>query len=91
MTLTAGMLESAENGLSLMACANVKVDGDVTAQLLRGKLVGAVVCANVTCTEEQRTVIELVARHCTSIGPAQEQRRDENPDAVEINAAFYTL
>lgn len=90
--LTAGMLERAEQGLSLVGCANVTVGEDVSVQLLRDKLLSVIACANVTCTGEQQAVIELAARDSVNIGPARGETPDgEKADTVEINAGLYTL
>lgn len=94
MTLTAGMLEGAEDGLSLVSCANVDVAEDVPVQLLREKLVGVIACANVRCTVEQLAAIELVAQNSVNIGPRRsrdQSEEDGSQNRVEINAAFYTL
>lgn len=94
MTLTAGMLEDAEDGLSLVSCANVDVAEDVPVQLLREKLVGVIACANVRCTGEQLAAIELVAQNSVNIGPRRSRDQSEengSQNRVEINAAFYTL
>lgn len=91
--LTRGMLENAERGISLVACAKVTVDEDIPVQLLREKLVSVIACARVVCTGEQQPVIELVAQDTAKIGPEDHEDNipDKDPNTVEINAAFYTL
>lgn len=90
--LTRAMLERAERGLSVVSCAAVTVDEDVSAQLLQEKLVSIVACANVTCTEGQKAVIELVAEDVAKIGLEQERKEQEDdPNTVNVSAAFYTL
>lgn len=91
--LTRSMLENAANGVSLVSCVNVTVDEDVPVQLLREKLVSVVSCVNVACTQEQRTVIEPLARDTVYVGPAKDEdsAEEEDPNTVEIDAAFYTL
>lgn len=91
--LTRGMLEGAERGVSLVACAMVTVDDDIPAQLLREKLVSVIACAMVVCTQEQRAVIELLAQDVAKICTKDEKDalKDKDSNLVEIDAAFYTL
>lgn len=93
VTLTRSMLENAERGLSLTACASVAVNEDVPAQLLREKLVSVIACTKVICSKEQQAAIEAVAHAVTSIGPRQDEdeENEKDPNVVEVGAAFYTL
>lgn len=90
--LTRAILESAEKGLSLVSCAAVDVQEDVPADLLKEKLVSVIACTSVTCTEEQRAVIEPVAKDVARIGPAAEvEENEDDGNTVRVGAAFYTL
>lgn len=93
--LTRALLEGAQRGLSVVSCADVKVDEDVPAELLREKLVSIIACARVVCTEEQCAVIEPLAQKAALIGPEKENDQggseDDDPNTVKISAAFYTL
>lgn len=93
VTLTNSMLENAERGLSLTACASVTLDEDVSAQLLREKLVSVIACARVTCSKEQQAAVEAVAYSVASIGPGQDEDAEDekDPNVVTVGAAFYTL
>lgn len=92
--LTRGMLEDAEGGVSLVACAMVTVDEDVPAQLLREKLVSVIACAMVVCsTQEQRAIVELLAQDVAKICTKDEKDapKGKDPNLVKIDAALYTL
>lgn len=94
--ISARMLEDAEDGLSAVGCANVSIDADVTPELLREKLVSILDCASVSCaTREQMDAVALLAHGVASVslsGQAEDDGEEgQDEDAVEINAAFYTL
>lgn len=94
--VSAAMLEAAEDGVSVMACACVRIAEDVTPDLLREKLVSIRDCAAVQCTPEQRPVIEELAcdvAHITCGNLEEEAGEEEAEDGnvVKINAANYTF
>lgn len=93
--LTRGILENAENGLSLASCVNVTVSEDVSLELLREKLVSVANCVHIICTDEQRDIIEPLASDTIHIGPEETENNDlteeENPNIISINTSFYTL
>ncbi len=97
--ISAAMLENAEDGLSVANCASVSIAEDITPELLREKLVSISSCASVLCTEEQRPVIEELAREVAAIvcGGEEDEEDDESGQdsedvyTVRINAASYTL
>jgi len=97
LEISAAMLESAEDGLSVLACADVAIAEDVTPELLREKLVSISACATVRCTPAQRPVIETVSQGVASIvsgkdpGGEGDEPPVEDEDTVQINTAFYTL
>lgn len=68
VTVDRRMLEQATDGLSLADCVNVKFHKDVPPELIRQRLWSLTGCVNVSCTEEQRSAIELVAEDVVSIG-----------------------
>ena len=97
-TITAYMLENAEDGLSAMNCAHISIAEDVTPELLREKLVSIIGCASVSCaTLEQMDVIGLLARDVASLTlDNQDDEEDDDKPAedeniVKISAAFYAL
>lgn len=97
-TVTAYMLENAEDGLSAVNCANITIAADVTPELLREKLVSIIGCASVSCaTQEQMDVVGLLAEDVASISLAGQEDEDEDKkpakdeNIVKISAAFYTL
>lgn len=96
LELTAGLLSGAEDGVSILDCANVTISADVTPELLREKLVSVTDCASVSCaTREQMDVVEPLARDVASISLSGQEDEDEedggDEDAVRINAAFYAF
>ena len=97
-TITAYMLENAEDGLSAMNCAHISIAADVTPELLREKLVSIIGCASVSCAaREQKDVVGLLAKDVASLtlDSQEDEEDDEGPagdeNIVKINAAFYAL
>ena len=97
-TVTAYMLENAEDGLSAMNCAHISIAADVTPELLREKLVSIIGCASVSCaTQEQMDVIGLLAKDVASLTLENQDEEDEEDTSAEdgnivkISAAFYAL
>ena len=93
--VSAAMLEDAEDGISVMDCAEVVFAGDITPALLKEKLVSLTDCACVNCTEQQRPVIEAIALDvaCISCGgeEAESEEEEQDEDTVSINAVSYTI
>ena len=96
--ITASLLADAEEGVSLMDCANVAFAGDVTPELLKEKLVSLSDCAAVICADkEQKSVAEALAEDVASFvlaGEKEEEDEDEedgDDDTVKINAATYAF
>lgn len=92
--VSAAMLEDAEDGVSVIDCAQVDFAGDITPALLKEKLVSLTGCACVNCTEEQRPVIEAIAQDvaCISCGGEEEDRSAEgSEDTVSISAVSYII
>ena len=93
--VSAAMLEDAEDGISVMDCAEVVFAGDITPALLKEKLVSLTDCACVNCTEQQRPVIEAIAQDVAHISCGGEEEESEEAeldgDTVSINAVSYTL
>lgn len=67
LTVDRRMLEQAEDGLSIFDCVNLKFREDVPAELIQEKLVSLSDCVNISCTPEQRGVIELVSSDVVQI------------------------
>lgn len=61
------MLEQAADGLQLEDCVNVKIAKDVPPELIAERLVALNDCVHITCTEAQRSAVELVANDAVSI------------------------
>ena len=81
-----------------MDCASVAFAGDVTAELLKEKLVSLSGCAAVICADkEQKSVAEALAEDVASFvlaGEKEEEDEDEedgDDDTVKINAATYAF
>ena len=96
--ITASLLADAEEGVSLMDCANVAFAGDVTPELLKEKLVSLSDCAAVICADkEQKSVAEALAEDVASFvlaGEKEEEDEDEDDgddDTVKINADTYAF
>lgn len=95
LEVTASLLSDAEDGVSILDCANVTIAEDVTPELLKGQLVSItdsiVYCAN----EEQMSVIQALAKDCSvsCLTDADEDGEDapEDENTVKINAAFYAF
>lgn len=94
VAVSAAMLEDAEDGVSVIGCAEVVFAGDITPALLKEKLVSLTDCAHVSCSEEQRPVIEAIAQdvaHISCGGEEEEEETEQDEDTVSINAAYYTI
>lgn len=93
--VSTALLEDGSDGVSVMDCAKVSVAEDVTPELLKEKLVSLESCAHVKCTEEQRPVIEAIARDVAHITCAEKEeekeKKEEDGHTVSINAASYTI
>lgn len=92
--VSAAMLEDAEDGVSVIDCAQVDFAGDITPALLKEKLVSLTDCACVNCTEEQRPVIEAIAQdvaHISCGGEEEESEEERDEDTVSISAVSYII
>ena len=92
--VSAALLEAGSDGVSVIDCAQVDFAEDITPALLKEKLVSLKDCACVNCTQEQRPVIEAIARDvaCISCGGEEEsEETEQDEDTVCINAASYTI
>lgn len=95
LELTAALLSDAEDGVSIVDCANVTIAEDVTPELLKEQLVSitdsVVFCAN----KEQMSVVQALAVDCSvsyltdADEDGEEAPEDEN--TVKINAATYAF
>ena len=92
--VSAAMLEDAEDGVSLVDCNQVKFAEDITPALLKEKLAGLTDCSLVTCTKEQRPVLEAIARDVAQIscgGEEESEETEKDEDTVSISAVSYTI
>lgn len=95
--ITAYMLEHAEDGLSVIGCAHIGIDADVSPELLREKLVSIIGCASVSCaSREQVSALSLLETHdvasVTLEGPeGDDEDENEDENTVKINTALYTF
>lgn len=95
LTVAAGMLEQAEDGVEIRDCLHVVFQEDVSPELIRAKLVGLADCVYVVCTEAQQAVLEQIAEDVAHIGPDADKEDlsedDGDSGVVRINCAFYTF
>lgn len=94
--ISAAMLESAEDGLSVMNCAHVSISAGVSPELLQEKLVSIINCATVSCvSKEQLDAVVLLARDVASLSLIDQENEDDKPandeNVVKINSVFYTF
>lgn len=95
LELTAALLSDAEDGVSIVDCANVTIAEDVTPELLKEQLVSItdsiVFCAN----KEQMSVVQALAVDCSvsylTDADEDEEETPEDENTVKINAAVYTF
>lgn len=96
LTVTASLLERAEDGLDIIDCDEVTFQEDITPELIQEKLMRLADCARVVCTEEQLPALELIAEDVGKLGPdsgqeEEEEKSDEDENTVKINCASYTF
>ena len=96
MELSAAVLESAAEGVSVVDCVKVQIAEDVSPELLKEKLVSISSCTSVMCTQEQRPVIEQVSHDVVGVACGGSDEDDETPEeedenVVKIDAASYTF
>lgn len=89
------MLEQEEHGIWAEDCAIVKIDGDVTNELILSKL-HLIECGAVKCAEDQESALAMVSEDCGVIGCGEENVLDQmglasDPDTVTINAGDYVF
>ena len=94
--VSASMLAEAEEGLSPVGCGTVQILADVTAELLREKLVSVAACGPVFCaSEEQMRVVQAAALDDVPVSVLSShedaEEEEEDPDTVCINAATYAF
>lgn len=95
LELTAALLSDAEDGVSIVDCANVTIAEDVTPELLKEQLVSitdsVVFCAN----KEQMSVVQALAVDCSvsylTDADEDEEEAPEDENTVKINAATYAF
>ena len=93
LTVTANMLEQAEDGVEIADCLYVAFQEDVSPELIQAKLMRLADCSYVTCTEAQQEALERIAEDVAHMGPNAD--KDEQPEddgsVVKINCATYTF
>ena len=92
--VSAAMLEDAEDGVSVIDCAQVDFAGDITPALLKEKLVSLTDCAHVSCSEEQLPVLEAIAQdvaHISCGGEEENEEAEKDENTVSINAVSYII
>ena len=91
MKVSTDLLELEAEGVTLVECACVRIDPQVTAPLIREKL-RILECAAVECTPEQRAAVSLVSQNVPFIGNLEdEEKEEEDENTVKINAANYVM
>ncbi len=63
------MLEAADQGLGVSDCETVRFAGDVTADLIRERLVTLSDCENVFCTQEQYAALTVLCKDVENLAP----------------------
>ena len=90
VTVDRALLEMAEDGVSLMGCALVRVGEDVPPELLRERMVSLMGCASVRCTDAQRAVLQPISEGVASFDG--DKLKEENDESLSvITADYYTL
>ena len=95
LEVTTSLLSDAEDGVSIVDCANVTIAEDVTPELLKEQLVSitdsVVFCAN----KEQMSVVQALAVDCSvsylTDADEDEEEAPEDENTVKINAATYAF
>lgn len=95
LEVTTSLLSDAEDGVSIVDCANVTIAEDVTPELLKEQLVSItdsfVFCAN----KEQMSVVQALAVDCSvsylTDADEDEEEAPEDENTVKINAATYAF
>ena len=97
LELTAALLSDAEDGVSVMDCANVTIPADVTPELLKAQLVSVTDSIVFCASKEQMSVIQALAVDSAVsllLSDEAEEEEDEEEDdenTVQINAATYAF
>ena len=73
LTLDVKMLEDAPEGILVKNCAKLYLAPEITRETILSQ-VQIKNCANVICSPEQKSAVELVAQNVGSIGQEEEQR-----------------
>lgn len=95
LRISTWMLEQEDNGVLAQDCAVVRIDEDVSNDLIVQKL-RLVDCGVVYCSQEQEAAMALVCEDCGSIGADEEDMLDKmgltpDPNTVTINAGEYVF
>lgn len=90
--LTKTFLENNTEGITLIDCAYVELDPEITAEEIRGRL-HIIDCAVVKCSREQESAVACVSQNVAQILTQTEDTEEEeqDTDTQTINAAYYTL
>lgn len=96
LELTAALLSDAEDGVSIVDCANVTIAEDVTPELLKEQLVSITDSIVFCASKEQMSTVQALAvdSAVSYLEPDEEDGEDgddEDGNTVKINAALYTL
>ena len=86
--ITKDMLENVEETLVVVDCVDVKIDENVSPELIRRKL-KFTNCINICCTREQEGSVRLVSEDCLNIEAAKE--KVDSDDVVCVEAVSYQI
>lgn len=97
LEVTASLLADAEDGVSIMDCANVTIAEDVTPELLKAQLVSITDSIVFCASKEQMSIVQALAvdSAVSYLEPSEEDGEDEDDaedeNIVKINAATYAF
>lgn len=96
LEVTTGLLSDAEDGVSIVDCANVTIAEDVTPELLKEQLVSITDSVVFCASKEQMSIVQALAvdsavSYLESGEEDGEDGDDEAGNTVKINAASYAF
>ena len=90
MTVDKSLLEAFLDGLSLVACPKVSLADDLSPADVLEHL-SLFNCGHISCKSGLQSAVEAVATGAFKVFPTDEDDEDDDPNAMSINAAMYTL
>lgn len=95
LKINTDLLTLEEDGITVVACAIVKIDPEIPAGMILEKL-HILECAVVECTPEQRAAVSSVCQNVPVIGERKDiaehlDEDEDDSDTVKINTANYIM